>query len=234
MKHIALLVISLSLVPTPAMAQSVTLPSGTHILLKLISPLNTTSATAGSGVYLETQVPVVMDNQMVIPVHTHVQGAVEQERRSGRVKGRAQLRMSFTSFILPDNRVLSIAGKLQDLPGSSRNRTVDAQGTLEPVDQIDRDVKGVVVGTLPGAFLGLVGAGRGPALRFGLAGGGLGVVKALSTRGDEIVLPVGTRVEMVLQRPLQLDRAEEKPKRSDIAHIGPDTVVRDVNFSSHE
>jgi hypothetical protein len=183
-----------------------TLPAGTSVLLRLVSPLHTTSAVTGAAVYLETAIPVVADNHVVIPEHTWVMGVIEATTRPGRVQGRARMRMRFTTLVLPDNRVFSISGTLRDLPGAPRNRTVDSKGTLEPVDQIDRDVKDLATGVLPGTILAVAGAGRGPALRAGFLGGGLALGKVLFTRGDAISLPIGTRVEMVLQQPLQMDQ----------------------------
>jgi hypothetical protein len=188
----------------PVKLDPITIPAGTHLLMKLTSPLHTTSSTAGSGVYLETAFPVVADNRVVIPEHTRVMGVVADERRPGRVKGRSQMRLRFTQLILPDNRELSIVGQLQSLPGSNSTRAVDQEGTLEPVDQIDADVYTVAVGAIGGAVIGSVGhfgigTGRGA-----LLGAGLGLAKVLFTRGDEVSLPVGTRVEMVLQRPLTI------------------------------
>jgi len=180
----------------------ITIPAGTHLLMKLISPLHTTSSTPGSGVYLETAFPVVENNRVVIPEHTRVMGVVTDERRPGRVQGRAQMRLRFTQLILPDNHELSVVGSLQSLPGSSTNRTVNKEGTLEPVDQIDADVYTVAKTTGAGVLAGSirhVGIGVGPGALIGV---GLGLAKVLFTRGDEISLPVGTRVEMVLQRPL--------------------------------
>lgn len=188
--------------PAPEQLEPITIPPGTHLLMKLTSPLHTTSSTPGSGVYLETAFPVVAGNRVVIPEHTRVLGVVANERRPGRVKSRSQMHLQFTQLILPDNRELSIVGKLQSLPGSHANRTVDREGTLEPVDQIDADVYTMAGAAGAGALVGSVrhfgiGTGRGA-----LIGGGLGLAKVLFTRGDEISLPVGARVEMVLQRPL--------------------------------
>jgi hypothetical protein len=100
-----------------------------------------------------------------------------------------------------------VVGSLQSLPGSSRNRTVNNEGTLEPVDQIDADVYTVAKATGAGVLVGSIrhvgiGVGQGA-----LIGAGLGLAKVLFTRGDEISLPVGTRVEMVLQRPLTVQPA---------------------------
>jgi len=183
-------------------AEPLTLPAGTHLITKLSSALHTTSATPGAGVYLETLFPVIAEDRVIIPEHTRVLGIVDVGRRPGRVKGRAQMRFRFTTLILPDNRVLSIAGSLQSLPGSESNRTVDEEGTIEPVDQIDADVYLVAKTTGTGILIGSVGhigigVGRGA-----LIGAGLGMAKVLFTRGNSISLPVGTRVEMVLKRPL--------------------------------
>src|SRR5262249_48981211 len=153
-------------------------------------------------VYLEVTMPVIADNRMVIPAHTHVTGTVIKERRPGRVKGRAQMRIGFTNLIFPDYRIVAIDGVLQGLPESHRDRRIDAEGTIEPVDQIDRDIKTVAVPALPGAVIGLLGGGNA-GLRLGLLGGGLGLGKTMVSRGDEIFLPVGTTVEMVLKRELR-------------------------------
>jgi hypothetical protein len=182
--------------------EPITLPAGTHLLMKLTSALHTTSATPGAGIYLETSFPVIAEGRVIIPERSRVLGVVEKGRRPGRVKGRAQMRFRFTTLILPDNHVLSIAGNVESLPGSESHRTVDDEGTLEPVDQIDADVYTVAKTTGAGILIGSVshiGVGVGPGA---LIGAGIGVAKVLFTRGDAISLPVGTRVEMVLKRPL--------------------------------
>jgi hypothetical protein len=200
--------------------EPITIPAGTHLLMKLISPLHTTSSTPGSGVYLETAFPVVANSRVVIPEHTRVMGVMADERRPGRVQGRAQMQLRFTQLILPDNRELSVVGDLQSLPGSSKNRT-NSEGMLEPVDQIDADVytmvkttgAGLLIGSLSHA--GLAGVGYGAVI-----GGGVGLARVLFTRGDEISLPVGTRVEMILKRPLTVQPAP--PSKGADSNNAPD------------
>lgn len=206
-------------------AEPTAIPAGTHLLMKLISPLHTTSSTSGSGVYLETAFPVVANGRVVIPEHTRVMGVVADERRPGRVQGRAQMQLRFTQLILPDNRTLSIVGSLQSLPGSHANRTVDRQGTLEPVDQIDADVYTIAGAAIAGGMIGTIGR---PGLGTGIGAltlGGLGLAKVLFTRGGEISLPEGTRVEMVLHHPvtvlpaplstLAANRTPDSPRQSE-------------------
>lgn len=74
---------------------------------------------------------------------------------------------------------------------------------FEPVDQIDADVYTLAKATGAGVLAGALIRSRCAGLGYGaLIGGGLGLAKVLFTRGNEISLPVGTRVEMVLQHPL--------------------------------
>ena len=187
--------------PQPAM---VTIPAGTRVLLVLTSPLHTTSAIAGSGVYSETAAAVVQDSHIAIPLRAQVQGVVESEKRPGRVKGKAQFLLHFTTLIFPNNYVVPIDGALQSVPGT-KVRPSGEKGTLEPVDQIDKDVKTVVKPALIGGAVGSIRS-LGPGTFTGAGAGALaGLAKVLFTRGDEIHLPAGTTVEMVLQRPLTLD-----------------------------
>lgn len=183
----------------------VTIPAGTKVLLVLTSPLHTTSATAGSGVYSETAAAVVQDNHVVIPLRAQVQGAVESEQRPGRVKGRAQFLLHFTTLIFPNNYVVSIDGVLQSLPGSAKLRTSNKAGTLEPVDQIDKDVSTILKPALIGGAIGSIRS-LGPGTFTGAgAGGAAGLAKVLFTRGDEIRLAPGSTLEMVLRRPMSFE-----------------------------
>lgn len=184
---------------------TVTIPAGTTVLLVLTSPLHTTSATSGSGVYSEIAAAVVRDSHVVIPLRAQVQGVVQAEARPGRVKGRAQFLLHFNILIFPNNYAVPIDGALQSLPGSAKLRTARRGGTLEPVDQIDKDVATIIKPALIGGAVGSIRS-LGPGTFTGAGAGGLaGLSKVLFTRGDEIRLAQGSTLEMVLQRPVTFD-----------------------------
>jgi hypothetical protein len=194
-----------------------TVPAGTHVFMKLKSPLHTTSATQGSQVYLETMVPVIANNCEVIPEHAHILGTVVRERRPGRIRGKAQMSFHFDELILPDNHEYSLTGDLQSLPGSEQNRTSGAEHTIEPVDQIDADVYTVAGATGAGVLIGSISHIGIGVPQGALIGAGLGLAKVLFTRGDAISLPVGTQVEMVLQRPLTIQPNTDRVSKDDSA-----------------
>jgi len=187
---------------------SVTIPAGTNVLMALKSPLNTVSARAGSGLYFETTFDVIQQNRIVIPARTLVQGVVEAQARPGRVKGRGHLQFHLTTLILPNNYTASIAGTLQSLPGSKLYEGTNREGTIQPVDQIDKDAATIVSSVTAGALIGSITHGDFRAGRGASIGAGFGLGKVLFKRGDDIVLPAGAPAEMVLDRPVTIPLGE--------------------------
>ncbi|MGZ7074174.1 MAG: hypothetical protein ACXVKL_17175 [Candidatus Angelobacter sp.] len=195
-------------VATTTDPSTVTIPAGTRVMMVLKSPLHTTSGTAGSGLYLETLYPVVQGNGVVIPARTLVQGVVESDERPGHLKRTSEFRFRFTTLIFPNNLVVPISGVLQSLPGTRNIRTRGEDSKLEPVDQTEKVITPVAAGAVGGAIIGSnrhFGIGLLPGAGLGA---GLGLVAVLLKRGDEISLPRGTSVEMVLQAPFSLQQAQ--------------------------
>jgi type IV secretion system protein VirB10 len=184
-------------------------PAGTKVLLALKSALNTRTARPGDGVYLISTFPVVIDGHVLIPNGVYVQGVVDRVERAGRVKGRARISMHFTTLIFPNGQVVSIPGTVNSLPGSAGPKVKGDEGTVQQTGTKGRDVNTVAkgaaigsgIGTLGGAVSGswLEGTGYGA-----LAGATAGAISTLFTRGEDISLPEGSPVEMVLQRPMEL------------------------------
>src|ERR1035438_5938182 len=109
-----------------------TVPAGTKVLLQLRSAINTKSARVGDGVYLASTFPVVVGNRVMIPAGVYVQGVVDRVERAGRVKGKAQLDMHFTSIIFPNGTVVEIPGVVNSLPGARKQEVKDnGEGTIE-------------------------------------------------------------------------------------------------------
>ncbi len=196
-------------------ATSYVVPAGTKVLLQLRSSINTKSAKPGDGVYLASTFPVVVGNRVMIPAGVFVQGVVDRVARAGRVKGKAQLDMHFTSMIFPNGSVVEIPGMVNSLPGAKKQSIKDDnEGTIEQDSDKARDMGKVAEVSVPaGATVGAIGGmGSGHPLAGGIAGIGAGLATAglvsLFTRGADVNIESGTQVEMVLQRPLALEEAD--------------------------
>jgi hypothetical protein len=207
---------TLSAAPQPSAAttpQTFTVPAGTKVLLSLKSAINTKTAQQGDGVYLVSSFPVVGNARIMIPVGVYVQGVVDRVVRPGRVKGRAQLDLHFTTMIFPNGQVVDVPGVLNSLPGSDGPKVKGNEGTVEQAGNKGRDVGNVLKGAAIGAEAGVFGgAASGDVVKgvgYGsLAGAAAGTIYTLFTRGNDIVIPTGTSVEMVLQRPLVLQQSQ--------------------------
>jgi hypothetical protein len=200
----------------PAVAlgkKTYTVPAGTKVLLQMRSAINSKSAKAGDGVYLASTFPVVVGNRVMIPAGVYVQGSVDRVERAGRVKGRAQVDMHFTSIIFPNGSVVEIPGLVDNVPGASKQKVKDGEGTIEQDGDKTRNMGEVAKVSVPtGATVGAItGLGTGHPVAGTLAGlaGGVGAAALVSlfTRGADLNIPEGTQVEMVLQRPLILEDA---------------------------
>jgi type IV secretion system protein VirB10 len=189
-----------------------TVPAGTKVLLQLRSAINTKSARAGDGVYLASTFPVVVGNRVMIPTGVYVQGVVDRVERAGRMKGKAQLDMHFTSIIFPNGSVVEIPGMVNSMPGAKKQTVKnDGEGTIEEDSDKGRNAGKVAAVSIPtGATVGSIGGlDSGHPVAGGIAGLGAGVAAAglvsLFTRGADVNIESGTQVEMVLQRPLILE-----------------------------
>jgi type IV secretion system protein VirB10 len=190
-----------------------TVPAGTKVLLSLKSGVNTKTARPGDGVYLVSTFPVIVGSHVLIPSGVYVQGVVDRVERPGRVKGRAKLLMHFTTMIFPNGQVVGIPGTVDSLPGSGGPSVKGDEGTIEQPGNKGKDAINVAKGGVIGATGGVIGgaAAGNPATAAaigGLAGVAGGLIYTLLTRGDEVVIPEGTNLEMVMQRPLELQAAQ--------------------------
>jgi len=191
--------------------KSIEIPAGTKVLLSLRSAVNTKTAKPGDGVYLSSSFPVVVGNRVVIPAGVYVQGVIDDVVRPGHVKGRAAVRMHFTSMIFPNGTVVNIPGVASGLPGSG-GPSVQKEGEIQQSSGKGKDAGTIARTTIGGATLGTIAGaaadspGTGAAIG-ALGGGAVGLIYTLFSRGDDVVLTTGQPVEMVLERPLTITQA---------------------------
>ena len=204
-----------ALVPRPAPARtappaspaaSYTVPSGTRILLTLVNSLNTKHSREGDRVYLQTAFPVSASDRIVIPRGASVTGTVTDSKRPGRVAGKGELYIRFDSLTLSNGVTRDFRARLSN--ADTRKGTVDRdEGKVTGAGNRGGDAKtvardagmGASVGGIAGAASGNAGKGLGIG---GAAGAAAGLATVLIRRGPDVVLPKGTKVEMVLDRDL--------------------------------
>lgn len=196
---------------TDVQAQSgmVTIPAGTEIPVRLEQAISTKNAKEGDPVYAVTAFPYVQNDHVIIPAGTYVQGRISEVKRPGRVKGRAQVLVHFTSLIYRSGYTVLMPGAVEQVPGAEKQNIKDTEGTIQQAGNKGEDAKTVGKVAATGAGLGGIASRSAKGLGIGGAAGavaGLGYV--LLTRGPDMLLPAGTNLQMVIQRDLQVKAAK--------------------------
>ncbi len=191
---------------------TVELPAGTKVLLSIRSAINTKTAQVGDGVYLQSTFPVVANGRTVIPAGIYVQGVVDEVERHIRIKGPAKLTMHFTSMIFPNGSVVEIPGMVNSLPGSDGPKVKGNEGAVQGAGGAGQVATAAAKGAAIGAGVGSIGGGvQGHPIEGlgigGAAGAVAGAAVSLFTHGNDISIPSGTPIEMVLRAPLTLRAA---------------------------
>jgi hypothetical protein len=189
-------------------SQAYSVPAGTKVPLTLTQGITTKTAKEGDPVYAQTAFPITQDNRIVIPAGSYVQGVVRRVVRPGRVKGRAELQMNFTSMIFPNGYTVLLPATVQGVPGSQNVDTKGSEGTIQGQSSKGKDAATIAKTTAAGAGVGAIsGSGKGAGIG-AAAGSALGIATVLMTRGPEIQLDPGSSVEMILERELNLEGAK--------------------------
>lgn len=185
------------------------IPAGTKIPLLLKQAISTKNARESDPVYAETAFPFVLNDRILIPAGTYIQGKIVHTEHAGRSKKRAELLIHFTSMIYPTGYTVMLPGSIDNTPGAEDKGVKDKEGTIQQDKDTGKRVedaaKGAAVGGTVGSIGGLAAGGVNGARYGGLAGLAGGVAWALLKHGPEVKLEVGTSIEMEIQRDVKLD-----------------------------
>lgn len=182
------------------------IPAGTKVALALKQAISTKTAKEGDAVYAQTNFPVVIDERILIPAGTYVQGKISHIQRGGHVKGRAELLIHFTSLIYPSGYTVMLPGAVENVPGAEHATTKGSEGKIQQDSDTGKKMETVAKTAGTGAAVGGLGTGtwKGAGIGGGI-GAGVGAAIGLLSRGGDVRLEPGTSVEMVIQRDVPLD-----------------------------
>jgi type IV secretion system protein VirB10 len=198
----------------------VTIPAGTKIPLSLKQAISTKNAREGDAVYAETAFPFVVDDRVIVPAGSYIQGKISHVERGGRLKGRAEILMHFTSMIYPSGYTVMLPGSVENTPGAENNSVKDEEGTIQQDKDTGKKIEDAAKGGVYGASGGAIGGGLAGGLKGAQIGAGAGAAAgigwALLKRGSDVRLEVGTSIEMEVQRDITVDS-----RRIAVAKAGP-------------
>jgi hypothetical protein len=185
------------------------IPAGTKIPLLLKQAISTKNAREGDAVYAETAFPFVINDRILVPAGTYIQGKIMHTERAGHGNGRSEMLIHFTSMIYPSGYTVMLPASVENTPGNDSNGVKDKEGTIQAdkdtTSRVEDAAKDAAVGGVVGSVVGRAAGGASGGAYAGLAGLAGGVAWALLKRGPDVKLDVGTSIEMEIQRPIPVD-----------------------------
>ncbi|HEV2379417.1 MAG TPA: hypothetical protein VG206_06430 [Terriglobia bacterium] len=151
------------LTPGPAQAtffdpskQPLVIPAGSILHVRLSTTLTSKTSKTGDKFTGMTTQPVVSGDKTLVPEGSMVEGHVTMVKPSGRVAGRASMRVVLDKVNTPEDVNFNLAGSLQDLATSTCTKGIkDNEGTIEGCG---KNKKGIAEGA---AIVGGMGAAAG-------------------------------------------------------------------------
>jgi hypothetical protein len=194
------------------------IPAGTKIPLLLKQAISTKNAREGDAVYAETAFPFVLNERVLVPAGTYIQGKIMHTEHAGRASKRAEILIHFTSMIYPSGYTVMLPASVENTPGSDSNGVKDKEGTIQADKDTGKRVEdaatGAAVGGVIGGVAGRVAGGPMGGTYGSLAGLAGGVAWALLKHGPDVKLEVGTSIEMEVQRPIPVDTSRIQVARA--------------------
>ncbi len=172
--------------PSKPAVTKITVPEGTRLQVALIDGVSTTKSAPGDEFLASMTTPIVIDGKTIVEKGTKVRGRVTDVNESGRVKGRASLRLVLTS----------ITNNGKEVAISTKPFVAVAQNTKK------RDAEVIGGGTGVGALIGAIaGGGKGAAIGAAV-GAGAGTGTVLATKGKDLHYPPESKITFTLANPL--------------------------------
>ena len=175
--------------PAPPKPEPITIGAGTPIKIRTQTELSTKSAKTGDTFTATLAEPIMIEDMVVAPRGSQVEGRVVDSDPGGRVKGVATISVRLTRLRVGDRDVDVSTGVIAHKAHTTKRK----------------DATEIGIGAGIGAAIGAIaGGGQGAAIG-AASGGAAGTGLVLATHGDPAVLPAESVLTFRLTAPVTVE-----------------------------
>jgi hypothetical protein len=188
-------------------------PVGTTLDAVLTSPIDSAVARAGDLFSAKIYAPLYLNNDLVLPANTTLEGQITSADKGGHAGINGQIGMRLTAAVTPDGVRYPLSAVVQTTQEPGNKLHEDKEGNLHGRSKKASVASGVArtavwtgAGTLLGiAFAPIVGGAVGAGAIAGVAtGGAVGLSSNLWRKGKDVRIQSGTRINFSLDQPMSL------------------------------
>jgi len=194
----------------PLQGRVATAPAGTQLEVTLSSPISSGNASVGDTVSTRLNSDLSIGGNLVLPAGSEIDGQITDVQKAGMLNKSGKISIHFTSALGPNG---------QRVPLSAMIATSDRTGVLSGGSLgslAGKEVKDTAIGAATGALAGVIFSplaggghmGRAAAIGTGI-GGGAGLLGGLVTKGGDINIHSGTKLNIMLDQPLTVNTASQ-------------------------
>ena len=202
--------------PLPPPVERVTIRAGTTVSVRMVDGLDSEVNQVGDTFRASLDSPIMVDDRVVVPVGTEVQGRVTDVKSSGRFQGRSEMTLQLTRLQM-NGKSYEFATSVWNVKGRSEGKQTAAT---------------VGGGAALGAIIGAIaGGGKGAAIG-SVAGAGAGGGVSAATKGKQIKVEPEDVVQFRLTNDVTVvpsETATRDPDRSRLERTVPPTAPRDAD-----
>ncbi len=174
-----------------ASASGVTVPAGTHLLVRMIDSVDSNKNHPGDIFRASLESDLSVNGVVVARKGADVYGRLAEAKEAGHFEGKSDLKLELTDLVINNQRQPIMTGDYE-VSGSSRGANT---------------AKKVGGGAVAGAIIGAIaGGGKGAAIGAGV-GGGAGAAVQVMTRGQQVHVPSETLLEFRVEQPFTAQTA---------------------------
>lgn len=172
--------------PLPPQPTQVEVPASSTLTVRMIDGVNSAVNHAGEIFHASLEVPLTVDEQIVVPRGADVYVRLSAASSAGRMKGKSELHLEILKLEF-QGRSYPVVSSTYSVSGSSRGKNT---------------AKKIGGGAAIGAVIGAIaGAGAGAVIGAGV-GAGAGAIWNTVTRGQQIKIPAETMLDFQLEQPV--------------------------------
>jgi len=175
--------------------ETLVVPAGTSFLAVLQTRLTTDENSTGDAFVAKTIDPIYVDGRIVVPAGSRVDGVLRDVQASGRIKDRAQMTLVF-------QEIVDSAGKTREMSALPL--------TIKAASETRDDVLKIAAGGAAGAIIGAITGKKNGAVIGAAAGAGAGTIWVLATKGEDVELDSGVKLNVQMTGPMSVVVAARK------------------------